>query len=113
MLEKLLTPEEAAERLSVSPKTLRDWLRAGTLKGIKAGNLWRVRESDLEAFLNRNAGVKASASRISARGILAHVPNLSSEAFMNEKHAELDEEERQLKVSGRKSAVKPRGSEAA
>ena len=49
--EKVYTPEGAAEALLVSPKTIRDWLRTGKLKGIKIGRLWRVRESDLEEFL--------------------------------------------------------------
>ncbi|MBC7341606.1 MAG: helix-turn-helix domain-containing protein [Clostridia bacterium] len=51
MAERLLTPEEVADRLIVSPKTIRDWLREGKLKGIKTGKLWRIRECDLETFL--------------------------------------------------------------
>jgi len=51
-MERLLTPEEAAERLAVSPKSIREWLRQGKLKGVKAGRLWRIRERDLEAFLD-------------------------------------------------------------
>jgi len=51
MAEKLLTPEEVAERLVMSPKTIRDWLRKGKLKGVKTGKLWRIRERDLEAFI--------------------------------------------------------------
>jgi excisionase family DNA binding protein len=50
-MEKLLSPEEVAEILGVSPKMVRDWLRAGRIKGIKLGRIWRVRESDLEAFI--------------------------------------------------------------
>jgi excisionase family DNA binding protein len=49
--EKLLTPEDAAKALLVKSDTLRGWLRTGKLKGVKVGRLWRVRESDLEAFL--------------------------------------------------------------
>jgi excisionase family DNA binding protein len=49
--DQLLTPVEAAARLKVSRLTLGDWLRSGKLKGVKVGRLWRVRESDLEAFL--------------------------------------------------------------
>lgn len=49
--DQLLTPMEAAARLKVSRLTLGDWLRSGKLKGVKVGSLWRVRESDLEAFL--------------------------------------------------------------
>ena len=52
-LERIFTPDQVAERLSVSPKTVKDWLRAGKLKGVKAGRLWRVRERDLEAFLDK------------------------------------------------------------
>ncbi len=52
-MEKLLTPEQVAERLVVSPKTIRDWLRMGKLKGVRAGRLWRIRQADLESFLNQ------------------------------------------------------------
>ena len=52
--EKLLTPEDAAKILVVEAETVRDWLRRGVLKGIKMGRLWRVKESDLEAFLKGN-----------------------------------------------------------
>lgn len=50
-MQKLLTPEEAADTLAVSKDTVLAWLRSGQLKGVKAGRLWRVRERDLEAFL--------------------------------------------------------------
>ena len=49
--DQLLTPEEAAARLKISRFTLGDWLRSGKIKGVKVGSLWRVRESDLEAFV--------------------------------------------------------------
>ena len=52
MTEELLTPKEVAERLSVSPKSIRAWLRQGKLKGVRVGRLWRIRERDLEAFLD-------------------------------------------------------------
>lgn len=51
MTEKLLTPEEVAERLVVSPNTIRTWLRTGELKGIKVGRLWRIKESYLQELL--------------------------------------------------------------
>lgn len=40
-MEKLLTPEEVAERLAVSPKSIRKWLREGKLKDVRVGRLWR------------------------------------------------------------------------
>jgi len=51
MSEHLLTPERVAQLLAVRPKTIRDWLKRGRLKGIRAGRLWRIRERDLESFL--------------------------------------------------------------
>ena len=52
MRDRLLTPEEAADRLAIKPRTIREWLMDGKLRGIKpGGKLWRVKESDLEAFL--------------------------------------------------------------
>jgi excisionase family DNA binding protein len=51
-VEKLYTPEMAAELLHVSPLTLRNWLRGGQLNGVKVGRQWRIRESDLRIFLD-------------------------------------------------------------
>jgi len=51
MPESLLTPERAAQLLAVRPKTIREWLKRGRLKGVREGLLWRIRECDLEAFL--------------------------------------------------------------
>ena len=51
--EKLLTTKTVAKVLLVKPDTLRGWLRTGKIKGVKVGSrLWRVRESELEAFLS-------------------------------------------------------------
>ena len=55
--EKLLTTETVAKVLLVKADTLRGWLRIGKIKGVKVGNrLWRVRESELEAFLRESKG---------------------------------------------------------
>lgn len=53
--DELLTPAEVIEILKIDLNTLYIWLRAGKLPGIKVGDLWRVRRSDLENFLNANA----------------------------------------------------------
>jgi len=54
MAGKMLSPEEAAERLSVTPNTVRAWLREGTLKGVKLGNkIWRISEEELQAYVCR------------------------------------------------------------
>jgi excisionase family DNA binding protein len=51
--ERYLSPDDVAKKLNISPLTVRRWLKAGKMKGVRVGRLWRVRESDLEAFLKR------------------------------------------------------------
>ena len=52
--DELLTVEEIAARVKVTPETVRRWLRARCLRGVrlsdKAG--WRVRASELDRFLD-------------------------------------------------------------
>jgi excisionase family DNA binding protein len=51
-MENLLTIEETAAKLKMHPETVRQWLRDGKLAGVKLSRDWRVRESDLAAFIN-------------------------------------------------------------
>ena len=51
---KLYTPEEMANLFAVKSKTIREWLKKGQLKGTKIGKQWRVKEQDLEEFLNHS-----------------------------------------------------------
>lgn len=53
-MEKLYTPEEAAELLQVHPNTLRKWLREGKIAGKKFGRIWRIPESELETVKEKN-----------------------------------------------------------
>ena len=51
-MESIYTVEEVANRLKVTAYTVRSWLKAGDLKGIKVrGFMWRVPESALAEFL--------------------------------------------------------------
>ena len=51
--EGLMTPEEVAERLRVTRRTIYAWLKIGRLRGLRAGKGWRIAPADLEAFLLR------------------------------------------------------------
>ena len=51
---EIYTVEQAAEKLSVSPVTIREWLRNGTLVGHKAGRFWRITDADIEEMFARN-----------------------------------------------------------
>jgi len=58
MNEKLLTPAQVAERLQSTERTVYEWIRGGKLTALKLGRLWRIRQDDLEAFLE---GARAKA----------------------------------------------------
>jgi excisionase family DNA binding protein len=52
--ERFLTVPDIAERLAVTDSTVREWLRTGRLQGYLPGGRragWRIRESDLERFI--------------------------------------------------------------
>jgi len=50
--DRILTLEQVADWLIVPPSTVRHWIVMGRLKGLKVGKYWRVRERDVEAFLD-------------------------------------------------------------
>lgn len=52
--EKVYTVQEASEALGISPLTLGKWLREGKIVGVKLGKLWRITESDLQNFIDKN-----------------------------------------------------------
>jgi len=56
-MKKLLTPEQAADLLNVSPGTLMVWRCTGryNLPYVKVGRLVRYRPEDIKAFIKRRA----------------------------------------------------------
>ena len=57
-LENYLSSQRIAETLEISHETVNRWLRDGFLPGRKVGKQWRVKESDLVAFLSKQMEVK-------------------------------------------------------
>jgi excisionase family DNA binding protein len=55
-IDPLYTSDEVAEIAKVTAWTVREWCKAGTLKATKAGRGWRIKESDLKAFLEERHG---------------------------------------------------------
>ena len=49
--EPLLNSEQAAALVKVHPKTLQRYARQGLVVGLRVGNLWRFRASDLDRCL--------------------------------------------------------------
>lgn len=56
-----LSVVEAAERVRVSPWTVRMWLTNGRLPRFKAGGRTLIAESDLEAFVRLETSAEAAA----------------------------------------------------
>jgi len=54
--DKLLTIEEVAEILRVSTRTIVRYIESGKLKASKIG-VWRIKQSDLDAFLEKTSNV--------------------------------------------------------
>lgn len=54
----MLTVTEVANELRVTPATVREWLRAQTLHGMRLGHRagWRVRASELARFIREREG---------------------------------------------------------
>ena len=69
-MEVLLTVEQAAARLQVTPYTVREHLKRGLLRGIKRGRLWRVPESALVEEVAANQEARAVAAPRLALGFV-------------------------------------------
>jgi excisionase family DNA binding protein len=67
--ERLFSIADVAERLGMSTYTIRDWIAAGRLKATRIGRFWRVKEPDLEAFIDRPPPVNMAAVRQSSEVI--------------------------------------------
>lgn len=58
-IEPLMTVDEAAAYLRVSPKTIRNRVSSGTIPSLKAGGGRRFRQSELDAWIRREGVVPA------------------------------------------------------
>ena len=56
-IDKLLTIREVAEILRVSERSVNRYIEYGKLKASKIGQ-WRIKQSDLDKFLERNLNIK-------------------------------------------------------
>ena len=61
--EPLMTVQEVADRMKVTPRTVGDWIRHSKLRAIKVGRDWRVSVTDLEAFADAHANIPTGKGR--------------------------------------------------
>ena len=55
-MEKLLTTQEVADYLGLTRRTIYTYIENKTLPAVKIGKEWRVKKTELEAFINRGSG---------------------------------------------------------
>jgi len=55
VVEKLYTTEQVAQLLQIHPLTVLKYIKAGKLRAIKLGRVYRIRESELQKFLERDS----------------------------------------------------------
>lgn len=50
----MLKPDEIAERMGVSKRTVLRWIERGDLVAYRVGSVTRIRSEDFDAFLHRH-----------------------------------------------------------
>jgi excisionase family DNA binding protein len=84
MQDTFLTVAEIAEHLKVNQQTVRNWIDAGTLKGVRIGSRRvRVRESDLEAFIDRGGDVHPH-DHVGPHSVTRSRPSAGAPAYRDE-----------------------------
>lgn len=61
--ETFLTSEQVADALSVTPQTIRNWIRKGALPAERYGHVFRIRSEDFVAFAGQRADRASPARR--------------------------------------------------
>src|SRR4051794_28083488 len=74
-MQSYLTPEEAAELLKIGVPEVMDFIDGGALRAIRLGNAIRIREADLERFLDAHAIGAMPAAELEPRSPSAAVPH--------------------------------------
>ena len=55
MVEQIYTTEQVARFLQIHPLTVLKYINSGKLRAIKLGRVYRIRESELQKFLDRDS----------------------------------------------------------
>lgn len=55
MVDKIYTTEQVAQLLQIHHLTVLKYIREGKLGGVKLGRIYRIRESDLQKFLDQES----------------------------------------------------------
>ena len=56
--DKMLKPDEIAERMGVSKRTVLRWIEYGELSAYRVGSVTRIQHDDFQTFLRRHQTTK-------------------------------------------------------
>ncbi|MBU2523986.1 helix-turn-helix domain-containing protein [Patescibacteria group bacterium] len=51
-MEKIFTPDQVGKMLQIHPFTVLKYIKQGKLKGSKIGRVYRIKESNIDRFLD-------------------------------------------------------------
>ena len=57
-MDQLLSPEEVAKILALNPRTILRMIERGELPATKVARRWRVKEIDLQNYIDENMNTK-------------------------------------------------------
>lgn len=60
---KVYSPEQVAEILQVTTRTINNYIKAKTLKAVKIGKFWRVSDENLKEFIKNGAPIVKKTNR--------------------------------------------------
>ncbi len=50
----ILTVEQVASELQLTPQTIRNWIRTGALPAVKVGHVFRIKREDVDVMFTRH-----------------------------------------------------------
>ncbi len=54
--QEILTVEEIAEELRLTPQTIRNWIKSGALPAVQVKHVYRVKREDIDNMLSQQQG---------------------------------------------------------
>lgn len=83
MLEEFYTVEQAAERLSLHPKTVLRCIHDGRLRGTRIGKAYRIMRSDLDSFAGASAEPTQPSTKVTSIVEIADLSLAASQRIAN------------------------------
>ena len=87
----MLTVEDAAERLHIAERSVRDWIKGGKLRANKSGRKWLIAEAEVDRLLGRSPATRLenrTEDFVYQQARLAHIGKLAGVSMKLQKGLE-------------------------